>query len=73
MLLFPLVDMILYGLNEVYNIPWLKFLKGRVKKTNFFQQAFLVHVALNANELSWLRPSLLWSESSAVYISRETG
>ncbi len=65
---------------KVYNILWLKFLNGSVK-TPFlpcqyqlcFQQAFLNLVALNANELCWPRPSLLWSDEQTVNFSRETG
>ncbi len=51
-------------LMKLYNILWLKFLNGSVKKHPFypcqnelcFYQAILVHVALNANELCWTPP-----------------
>ncbi len=48
-------------------ILWLKFLNGTVKqhlfnpvkiRSVFSKRFFLVHVALNANELCWPRPSL---------------
>ncbi len=62
---------------KVYNILWLKFLSGSVKNTFFtrqnqlcFQQADLVHVALNASELCWLRPSLPWSDEQTIDMCR---
>ncbi len=58
---FPQVDMNLYCF---YNILWLKFLNG-CDKIQFYpvriSAVFLFHVALNANELCWLRPSLPWA------------
>ncbi len=41
------------------------------KCKQLFFKAILVHVALNANELCWPRPSLPWSDNSTVYFSRE--
>ncbi len=62
---------------KVYNILWLQFLNGSVNNNFFtklcFQQAVLNHVALNANELYWPRPSLLWSDEQTLNFSRETG
>ncbi len=37
-----------------------------------FQQAVLVHVALNANELYWPRLSLPWEDEQTVNFSHET-
>ncbi len=50
----------------VYNILWLKFLPITpflpCQISCFKQDVFYMDVALNANELCWLRPSLPWSD-----------
>ncbi len=67
-----------YHPNRAYNILWLKFLNGSVKNTFFTltksalfsASRFLVHVALNANELCSPRPSLPWSDEQTLNFSQ---
>ncbi len=39
-------------------------------KISCFQHSVLVHVPLNASELCWLRPSLLWSDEQTIDMCR---
>ncbi len=59
----------------------MNYLNGSVKNTFFTlsksalfsASRFLVHVALNTNELCSPRPSLLWGDEQTVNFSHKTG
>ncbi len=69
-------------LKKAYNILWLKCLNVSVQNTFLTMSisalflaghSILDHIALNANELYWPRPSLPWGDEQTLNLSCKTG